>query len=264
MSFRFYLGVHKPAFMARTDVPLCISRRVLAPMKRLPRPAGSWVLDSGGFTELNMHGRWSIGEEEYAETVERFCADMGRPEWVAPMDLMCEPAVRARTGLTVEVHQEATILNFCELRQRLGHLVIPVVQGWETDDYLDCVRRYWRAGVDLSEERCVGVGSICRKHADGPILDVLRELRAEGLRMHAFGVRGRALARIAPELASADSLAWSSHARRRAPLPGHEHKNCANCLPYALMWRSWQLEAIRWGKWRSPRDPNLRLEEVAV
>ncbi|WP_442712727.1 deazapurine DNA modification protein DpdA family protein, partial [Streptomyces sampsonii] len=30
---------------------------------------------------------------------------------------------------------------------------------------------------------------------------------------------------------------WSSHARRRPPLPGHTHKNCANCIDYALAWR---------------------------
>jgi hypothetical protein len=38
-------------------------------------------------------------------------------------------------------------------------------------------------------------------------------------------------------LVSADSMAWSARARREAPLPGHPHKNCANCLEFALLWR---------------------------
>jgi hypothetical protein len=35
---------------------------------------------------------------------------------------------------------------------------------------------------------------------------------------------------------SADSMAWSFEARRERPFPGHTHKNCANCLDYALAW----------------------------
>ena len=45
-------------------------------------------------------------------------------------------------------------------------------------------------------------------------------------------------------LASADSLAWSYDARRRPPLPGHTHKNCANCQPYALTWRTRVLNSL--------------------
>ena len=39
-------------------------------------------------------------------------------EWAAPMDWMCEPAMLARTGLTVEDHQRRTVANFLELRER--------------------------------------------------------------------------------------------------------------------------------------------------
>ncbi len=34
-------------------------------------------------------------------------------------------------------------------------------------------------------------------------------------------------------------MAWSIDARHRPPLPGcTRHRNCANCLRYALRWRS--------------------------
>ncbi|HZN72722.1 MAG TPA: hypothetical protein VFC00_13720, partial [Micromonosporaceae bacterium] len=41
-------------------------------------------------------------------------------------------------------------------------------------------------------------------------------------------------------LAPADSMAWSFEARRlKHPLPGcTRHRNCANCLRYALAWRT--------------------------
>jgi hypothetical protein len=35
-----------------------------------------------------------------------------------------------------------------------------------------------------------------------------------------------------------DSMAWSLGARFNPPLRGHTHKNCANCLEYALRWRA--------------------------
>ncbi|HYU84194.1 MAG TPA: hypothetical protein VEK80_05265, partial [Kribbellaceae bacterium] len=46
------------------------------------------------------------------------------------------------------------------------------------------------------------------------------------------------LARYGDLLTSADSMAWSIDARRKPHLPGCTgHKNCANCLRYALRWR---------------------------
>ncbi len=42
--------------------------------------------------------------------------------------------------------------------------------------------------------------------------------------------------KIGAYLESADSMAWSFSARRAPPLPGHSHKDCANCLEYALRW----------------------------
>ena len=50
---------------------------------------------------------------------------------------MCEPAIVARTGLTVLEHQERTVASYLELRALAPHLpVIPVVQGWHLADYL--------------------------------------------------------------------------------------------------------------------------------
>lgn len=58
------------------------------------------------------------------------------------------------------------------------------------------------------------------------------EARAEVERL-----RG-ALKRYADVLASADSLAWSYAARRDPPMLGCVgHRNCANCVRYALRWR---------------------------
>jgi len=66
----------------------------------------------------------------------------------------------------------------------------------------------------------------------------LRVLASQGLRLHGFGFKQQGLANAANILASADSMAWSYAARRKPPMPGcTTHKNCANCMRYALDWR---------------------------
>ncbi len=64
---RFYLGTHHASWLGRTDVPLFVSRRRLAGIRRLPRALGPWALDSGGFTELSMFGRWRTTAAQYVD-----------------------------------------------------------------------------------------------------------------------------------------------------------------------------------------------------
>ena len=114
---------------------------------------------------------------------------------------------------------------------------------------------YARAGIDLTREPLVGVGSVCRRQATGEIEDIVYSLASLGLRLHGFGVKVRGLARYAGYLASADSLAWSFDARRTDPLPGCRHASCANCLRYAAAWRQRMLRRLG--------AVQLRLEPVA-
>lgn len=236
MTATFYLGTHEPHWLGLVNVSLFVSHRRLTRYRTLPRAQGSWALDSGGFTELSMHGRWSTAPDAYIAAVRRYSDEVGGLDWCAPQDWMCAPAVLAKTGLTVEEHQDRTIDSYLHLSEHLPGLVVPVVQGWRRDDYLRCVDLYAARGVDLDTLPVVGVGSVCRRNADSAIGEIVRSLASLGLRLHGFGIRGRAFASLRDELASADSMAWSA-AGRRLQVPGHTHKNCANCLPYALDWR---------------------------
>jgi hypothetical protein len=235
---KFYLGAHHPHWLERAPFPLFVSHRRLAARRRLPRAATGWALDSGGFTELRLHGRWQTSAADYVAAVRRYREEIGGLEWVAPQDWMCEPFMLAKTGLGIAVHQARTVANYLELRDLAPDLpFIPVLQGWGLDDYVRCAEMYARAGVDLTAEPLVGVGSVCRRQATGEIEVIFHTLASLGLRLHGFGVKAGGLARYADCLASADSLAWSFEARRAAPLPGCSHANCANCLPYAAAWR---------------------------
>ncbi len=239
-SASFYLGTHQPAWLGRLDVPLFVSHRTLRGRRRLPQARTRWALDSGGFTELLLFGRWHTSPAEYAEAVARYAAGVGQLAWASPQDWMCEPVMLARTGRTISEHQALTVDNYCTLRQLAPHLpFIPVLQGWRLADYLACVERYTSAGVDLTTMPLVGLGSVCRRQASAEIGAIVTELAAVGLRLHGFGVKRRGLADYADSLASADSMAWSYAARRSAPLAGCTgHINCANCPRYALAWRA--------------------------
>jgi hypothetical protein len=256
-DLRFYLGTHRPTWLwtVEEDVPLFISHRVLATRRTpFPRATTDWALDSGGFTELNLFGCWQTTPEEYVAAVRRYVDELGRLQWASPQDWMCEPWVVEKTCLSVEEHQRRTVENYLELKALAPDLpFIPVLQGWQLDDYRRHADAYVAAGVDLTAEPTVGVGSVCRRQASGQITWILESLRGLGLRMHGFGVKIEGLEQYADSLVSADSLAWSYWARRDAT-KGIRHctKNtCANCLHYALAWRERVLKSIE------SRQPSL-------
>lgn len=252
---RFFLGTHRPGWLARTDVPLFVSRRTM-PAGRLPVARGPWALDSGGFSELSLFGAWQTSPSAYVDEVRRFASEIGHLEWAAIQDWMCEPVILARTGLSVLEHQRRTVDSYLCLRDLAPELPwAPVLQGWARGDHLRHADQYARAGIDLRSLPVVGVGSVCRRQGTLSALLILQELRHEGFaNLHGFGFKVAGLASLAGlaqacgrpyALASADSLAWSFQARREPPLPEcHGHQSCANCLRYALEWRDHVLASL--------------------
>jgi len=147
---RFYLGTHMVSWMSRIHVPLFVSRRRLFKMKNLPRARGRWKQDSSGFTELSLHGRWTVPPKQYAAETVRFDRDIGNMDAAAVQDWMCEPKVLAQTGLTVLDHQRRTIDSFKALSDLAPDINwMPVVQGVARADYLRHLDMYDDAGIDL-------------------------------------------------------------------------------------------------------------------
>jgi hypothetical protein len=251
---RFWLGTHMPHWLGRLDVPLLVSRTRLAGRRTLPRARAPWVLDSGGFTELQYHGRWTITPAQYVAFVRRCHDEIGHLAWAAPMDWMVEdtvirggrlgPLSFAGTRLSVTEHQHRTVWNLVELRHLAADLpIVPVLQGQTIDDYRRIIDCYGRAGVDLTAEPLVGLGSVCRRQATREIAAIVADLAAGGLALHGFGVKTSGLARYAAYLSSADSLAWSARGRRVTPCTHSPAKSEANCPQFALTWRTRVLAA---------------------
>jgi hypothetical protein len=237
---RFFLGTHETSWLAKpalANVPLFVSRERLIKRKSLPRATGPWSLDSGGFSQVAAHGRFTFTEAQYVAEVRRYRDEIGNLEWAAPMDWMCEAPMLAKTGLTVADHQWLTVVNYLELRRLAPGLpFIPVLQGQTLDDYQRCADLYAVHGVDLTTS-LVGLGSVCRRQDTAEIGTIVGHFHAQGLRLHGFGCKAGAIVRYGQLLESADSLAWSKGGKERGACV-HLKSRCANHLHYALDWRA--------------------------
>jgi hypothetical protein len=239
---KFYVGTDHPSWLWKEpiDYPLFISHRALGRYKNFKPADKSWSLDSGGFTELNMFGTWETTPRQYVANIRLYRSEVGNLDWAAPQDWMCEPQVLQKTKKTVLEHQQLTIANFIELRSLAPELpIIPALQGWEPDDYLRHRDMYSAAGIDLTLEPVVGMGTFCRRASLRPVQRIVRQLFDDGLKMHGFGVKSDGLPAIGDFLVSADSMAWSFSARRAGRnLCGVPHKSprCHHCRTWATMW----------------------------
>lgn len=200
---------------------------------------------------MSLYGRWETPPEVYAAEVDRWAAEVGGLDWAAPQDWMCEPVIREKTGLTVEEHQRRTVASVVQLRQLVKTTpIIPVLQGWTLPDYLRCVDMYAAAGIDLTREPTVGLGTVCRRQSTAEAADIVRAITSLGIRLHGFGFKRSGLAEVGHLLTSSDSLAWSDAARRRpVRMPGCSHGKtgegtCANCPRWAMEWRWETVQAV--------------------
>ncbi len=261
---KFYLGTHETGWLERPDiaVPLMVSHNRLKTRKRLPRALVPWMLDSGGFTEVQYRGAdaYSEGPKPYLKAVRRYADEIGQLTSRPGQDWMCEPeAIHGGrigplkfvgTHLSVPEHQYRTVTNGIELRMIDADAdTMYVLQGYKYDDYWRCFDLYDRHGVDLTRERVVGIGSVCRRNRTGMVTKLVRDFTAAGVRVHVFGAKGDGAAQVAETAESVDSLAWSLSARFKPPLPGCRHGrdgtgSCANCPRYALAWRARLLKRL--------------------
>ena len=242
---RFYLGTHMPCWLSRTGVPLFISAVRLRGRKRFPRAVGRWALDSGGFSELAAHGEWQTSPRGYASEAMLWEDEIGGLDWCAIQDWMCEPDMLRMTGLCVEEHQRRTVESYLDLMTMAPDLPwAPVIQGWSMGEYEDCIELYAQHHVDLTKLPVVGVGSVCRRQCMMRAPLILSHIQSLGINVHAFGLKRtglEALHQLGEDITSADSMAWSYHARA-------EKNGLQNDMGFALEWRDEMLAKIGQGR----------------
>jgi hypothetical protein len=219
---KFYLGIHMPQWLEKMTVPAFVSYSSLRGRKTFPRSGVPWCHDSRGFTEIEAHGRYTFTAKQYAEDVRRASREIGRMKWASILDWMCEPHIIGKTGLSIREHQRRTVDSLLELRAIAPDIHwAPVLQGWDSQQYLDCIELYEDSGVDLHAEPIVGLGSVCRRQGTQKILSIVRNVMVYDLRLHGFGVKASGIDLVGEWFDSFDSQAWSSGGRRRPPIGAH-------------------------------------------
>lgn len=211
---KFFIGLHQPSDAKHFDAAFVSVGRLRK--RKADFEVGDWIMDSQAFRTIELHGGYPHPPEEYAAQIRRW-KTCGNLLAAVTQDYMCEPFMLAKTGLTVAEHQRLTIERYdALLRCDTGCYIMPVLQGYEPDEYVSHIRQY---GTRLWRGAWVGVGSICKRNSSPClILDVLIAIKTErpDLKLHGFGLKTTALANgtIRALLETADSMAWSFAARR--------------------------------------------------
>lgn len=226
----FFTGMHQPSDADHVPAAFISANRLWH--RQSGFPVRRWIMDSGAFVTLDLHGRYLDGPEAYAELIRRFARN-GRLLAAVAQDYMCEPFMLAKTGLTIAEHQRLTIERYDALAAcDVGNVyIMPVLQGYAAADYLAHLRQY---GSRLRARAWVGVGSLCKRNANPASVEtVLLAIKAQrrDLRLHGFGVKVTALGRqlVRDLLFSADSMAWSFAARYE----GRDANNPVEAAAYA-------------------------------
>lgn len=211
---RFFVGLHQPSDAQHFDAAFVSVNRLRG--RKSDFAVADWIMDSGAFSTILIHGGYPAPVAEYAEQINRW-KSCGNLLAAVAQDYMCEPKMLERTGLTIADHQRLTVERYDALLPLVPDVcLMPVLQGYSPADYVSHIEQY---GSRLPHGAWVGVGSICKRNGNpAAILAVLSAIKMvrPDLRLHGFGLKTTALQNgiIRSLLTTADSMAWSFAARK--------------------------------------------------
>lgn len=212
-SMLFFVGLHQPSDAQHFERCFISVNRLRA--RKSDFAVADWIMDSGAFSEIANHGNYRVGVDEYVAQIERW-RRVGKMWAAVTQDWMCEPWIVAKTGKSVREHQRLTVERYDAIATRTTAYVLPVLQGYKLRDYVEHIEQY---GDRLTFGKWVGVGSICKRNTNiSEIEDILLAIKRArpDLRLHGFGLKITVLSSkvVNDLLFTADSMAWSFHARR--------------------------------------------------
>jgi len=191
-------------------------------------------VDSGGFPSSFLYNGYNRTDLEYLHFVRKTKANL-----FALRDYPCEPQILQKYNVTAKDQIHRTLehhIKLLELSERLEVKAkpIPVIQGWELEDYYYCIDLFREHGLITDY---MAIGSLCRRNATKQIQQIIIKVRQElpaWVKLHAFGVKLSALKNIVVwrALHSCDSSAWDFWARfEKRPLDTFE-KSLETCRKY--------------------------------
>jgi hypothetical protein len=170
------------------------------PVKKFPKKSGLKFLDSGGYLALLRWGKYPFSVVNYANLVCKL-----RPCYYASMDYACEPSL---VGVVDSVDRRicCTVENaamLAEYEDQLAGLFVPVIQGYQLDEYFRCLELYQQAGLI---REYMAVGSMCRRLSVVELRNLVSEIY---LACRNAGVKRLFDLKISPSLVDLDRYIWS-------------------------------------------------------
>ncbi len=180
-----------------------------------PKTARVLFVDSGGFPSSFLYNGYNKSDEEYLNFVLKHDAT-----YFALRDYPCEVQIIKKHDTTPENQILRTVehhIKLLDLSEDYGleGRAVPVLQGWETDEYLYCLDLFREHGLIRDY---MAIGSLCRRHAEKQIRKIILTVRQElpdWVKLHAFGTKISVLRNKAvwDAIYSVDSGAWDFDAR---------------------------------------------------
>ena len=227
---------HKVNAMISANALVRINNGVLQ-IRKAPIRAGRWMMDSGAFSQVTKYGDFIMSPEEYVRIAVRF-QDCGDLACIVTQDYMCEPDVIKMLQdmgkeASVRIHQRKTVERYLACadeahKQGLKVPVMPVLQGWEVEDYIQHWWMYSRAvnsrihqegrldpwmGGPTGWGAWLGIGSTCKRNKNPEVVSQILDslpIDYDTTKVHLFGYKTTGLKsdRIKDRIYSADSFAY--------------------------------------------------------
>lgn len=247
---KFYVGISSLTHIK--DVPkyfMFSTNRLLKRKSKINNLNKEWILDSGGYTQLLLNGKYTFTIDDYIKIIT-----LQEPDYYVSMDWMCEPWMMEKTGKNIKHHLRKTIENHTKIKEIYdgNSKLMGVIQGYRKEDYLKCIDDLKAYGLI---ERYMGIGTLCRRQATEEAMEIISLIKSNlpsWVKLHGFGIKTLAFKKkqVLDMLYSADSHSWSFEGRRLCRRIVNEDgdcecdgekcfskaKNCANCGRYMKHW----------------------------
>ena len=167
-------------------------------IKKFPRIKRHLSLARELFIDSGMISAHKKGEYEwqYQQAFVIEVADEVSADYVAMLDIPCEPKMLKRSGMTVDQALYRTIENakrFLELKPLTAKKVF-VIQGFALDEYRKCIDAYRDLGILDLNDVWLAIGSVCMRSPKNGLYSIARLVRhlIPDCHLHCFGIGKKA------------------------------------------------------------------------
>ena len=211
-------GSSKKAFEMIEEDKFNIMINYASKCRSVPKNYNRLFIDSGGYSFVCKEFDYTTSHEHYLDFVRRKRAD-----FFANRDYPCEQELLKKRNVTIRDNQIKTIDNQLEIMgllegdyYDLKDKFVAVIQGWDVEDYLWMIDYMREQGLLTN---LMGVGSVCRKHQEKQVRNILNAIRSnlsKKYKLHAFGVKFSVLKYkdVWDALYSVDSCAYRYRVRK--------------------------------------------------